>query len=222
MQRPANIFPLVRHLSVRVTPLLSSSPLRANHVTALSLLSGLGAAFIFALSGEPNSIIGSALLICSYILDNCDGEIARIKGQSSEFGRRFDDFVDWAVHTAFFAGLGFGVSAVSHERLWLWLGGIAAAGGTINYVIGMIAAERDRGREPVAADPPASVPSRRPENWRQWVLFAFRELSRADFCFIVLALALADLSWVLLPLGAIGAQVYWLARLVPAAKDYHV
>ena len=45
---------------------------------------------------------------------------------------------------------------------------------------------------------------------------------RADFCFIVLVMAVFDLTWVLLPAGAIGAQVYWLLRLVGGAGDYHV
>ena len=57
---------------------------------------------------------------------------------------------------------------------------------------------------------------------REGAGFAFRKLTRADFCFIVLALALFDVVWVLLPAGAVGAQVYWLARFQRGAGDYHV
>ena len=40
----------------------------------------------------------------------CDGEIARIKDQCSYFGMRYDSFVDFIVHVAFFACLGIGVA----------------------------------------------------------------------------------------------------------------
>jgi hypothetical protein len=54
------------------------------------------------------------------------------------------------------------------------------------------------------------------------MLMTFREFARADFCFIVLALALIDLTWILLPAGAIGAHVYWMTQFVRGARDYHV
>jgi hypothetical protein len=62
----------------------------------------------------------------------------------------------------------------------------------------------------------------RPEGWRQWAVYTFRELFRADFCFIVLGLAFFDAVWILLPLGAVGAQVFWAAQLIKGARDYHV
>ncbi len=36
------------------------------------------------------------------------------------------------------------------------------------------------------------------------------------------ALAALDLIWVLLPLGAVGAQVYWVTRFIRGAGEYHV
>ena len=33
----------------------------------------------------------------TYVLDNCDGEIARLKDQCSTFGMWFDTLVDWIV-----------------------------------------------------------------------------------------------------------------------------
>jgi nitrate reductase NapE component len=44
---------------------------------------------------------------------------------------------------------------------------------------------------------------------------------RNDFCFIVLALALADVLWILLPTGAIGAQVYWMLQFVKGFRRHH-
>ena len=52
--------------------------------------------------------------------------------------------------------------------------------------------------------------------WRQVRLEVRNEAERD------LVMAVFDLTWVLLPAGAIGAQVYWLLRLVGGAGDYHV
>ena len=165
---------------------------------------------------------GALMLVVSYVLDNCDGEIARIKDQCSEFGERFDTFVDWIVHTMFFAGLGVGVSRQSGEDLWLWLGLIAAGGGTINYILGFLLEARDRARtanQPVASGTAES--HRDPETPLEWAVFVFRELTRADFWLIVLALSIFDFTWVLLPAGAIGAQVYWATQFIGGVREFH-
>ena len=61
-----------------------------------------------------------------------------------------------------------------------------------------------------------------PRGRREWIIYVFRELSRADFCFIVLALAVFDLTWVLLPVAAAGAHAYWVFRFARGAGQYHV
>lgn len=222
------VFPLVRHISARVTPLFYRSPLSANQVSFLSLLLGLGASWSVGQGSYGMEVLGGALLVTCYVLDNCDGEIARLKGQCSEFGRRLDNFVDWAVHTAFFAALGWGMTQTNGQQVWLWLGGIAATGSTINYVIGTIAEEREAAerREVAAAGgdeaKSEAPPAKRPETLRQWIMFAFRKLSRADFCFIVMGLAVFGGTWILLPFGAIGAQAFWAVHLAPGAREYHV
>jgi hypothetical protein len=37
-----------------------------------------------------------------------------------------------------------------------------------------------------------------------------------------LALALFDVTWVLVPAGAIGSQVYWITQFAQGANDFHV
>ena len=170
-------------------------------------------------------IAAGVLFVVTYILDNCDGEIARIKNQCSTFGMHYDTFVDWVVHTAFFAGLGYGVAERFDNDLWFWLGAVAAAGGTINYGLGFF---REAGGKAVQEsedapdNPEAGETHREPEGLSDWVLYIFRELTRADFCFIILALAVFDVTWVLVPAGAIGSQVYWITQFVRGANDFHV
>lgn len=223
-----SVFPLVRHLSARLTPWLMRTPLSANQVTAASLVAGLGAAACMALGGRSAALAGALLLILDYVLDNCDGEVARLKDQCSEFGDRFDSFADWVVHTAFFLGLGTGAARGADSTLWMWLGGIAAAGATINYGVALVLRAKADGSgadAQTAVDTAAEKDghgSPRPSGVGQWVVFLFRELARADFCFIVLVLALFDAVWLLLPVAAVGAQVYWIAQFARSARDFHV
>ncbi len=197
----------------------------ANQITAVSLLAGVACGW-FMMQGERTwAIVGGLFLVLSYVLDNCDGEIARLKNQTSRFGMHFDNFVDTAVHTVFFAALGVGIRKTTGQDVWLWLGGIAAAGSAMNYVAGFIVEARDR---VVAAhaqdsnDRETDTRWRMPRGRREWIIYVFRELSRADFCFIVLVLAVFDLTWVLLPFAAAGAHAYWVLRFARGASRFRV
>jgi len=215
-ERP--LFPLVRFLSEPVTRLLVKTPISANQVTGLSLVVGIAAAWYLRAGDHRSLVIGALLFVACYILDNCDGEIARLKNQCSTFGMHFDTAVDWIVHSLFFAALGIGHAILTGDVLWNWMGWIAAAGGTINYVLGLIFGFLDNQD---ADDEEGRRTESGPEGVLQWSIFVFRELTRADFCFLVLALAAFDVLWVLLPAGAIGAQVYWLLLCVKSARKFH-
>ena len=217
------IFPLVRHVSGWVTPLLLMTPISANGVSALSLLIGIAAGWLL-MEGSYVSILQAAgLIVVSYVLDNCDGEVARARGQASAFGEALDDFADWIVHAVFFFGLGYGHAEISGENVWFWLGNIAAVGATINYFIGQYLTVLERRREEQEGvkeeDEEENI---LPTTLLLWVIYFLRELSRADFCFLVLLLALLGGLWVLLPAGAIGAQIYWMTQFVRGARQFHV
>ncbi len=221
LEKPKQVFPLVRHISYRVTGLLLRWPVTPNQITVLSLVLGLIGAGLFIFTDWYLNVMGGVLLVASYVLDNCDGEIARIKQMSSEFGARLDDIVDSTVDTFFFLALGYGTASASGNQIWLWLGIAAALGAFIDFWIEQIKEARLKGkagvksREEYAADP------KQPEDWIDWAIYIFHELSRADFCLIVLILALFKVTWVLLPLAAIGAQVFWITDLFDRARGYH-
>jgi phosphatidylglycerophosphate synthase len=219
------LFPLIRHLSKFATPVFMRLPVSANMITTASMVTGLAAAWCVTLGTPGADIAAGALFVITYILDNCDGEIARLKDQCSTFGMRFDSFVDWVVHTALFAGLGIGAAARFDNELWFWMGMVAAAGGTINYILVFILDARDKAaaesEEEWAAGKTGET-YRVPEGLSDWALYIFRELTRADFCFIVLVLAVFDVTWVLVPAGAIGSQVYWITQFAQGANDFHV
>jgi hypothetical protein len=124
------------------------------------------------------------------------------------------------VHSAFFIALGAGVSDRTEEPFWLWCGLIATAGGTINYAIDSL---RDSGVKIGGSDEGSwhhATEDRPVESHADRSIYVSRVI-RNDFCFIVLALALADALWILLPTGAIGAQVYWMLQFVKGFRRYY-
>jgi CDP-alcohol phosphatidyltransferase-like enzyme len=219
--KPTQLFPLVRHMSYRLTPILLNTSLTPNQVTSISMAMGLIGAACFAFGNMIMGIIGALLLTGSYTFDNCDGEIARIKKMSSEFGAKLDDMSDWMVDASFFAALGYGTTLTTDQWFWAWLGYAAAAGAFIDYIVDLIyhakeeKKEDGRSREEQASEP------KQPQDALDWVIYIFHKLSRADFCLIVLGLAVFNVTWILLPFAAIGAQVYWVTDLFERARGYH-
>lgn len=220
LARPERAFPLVRHLSVPLSRLLVRLPVTPNQITTVSLASALGGAWCFADPRYGAQLAGALLFLAFYVLDNCDGEIARAKDLSTRFGLYYDTFVDWIGHGALFIGLGIGAAASWGSAWWFWLGVAGAAGGTINYFLGL-AMDLGAGgaKDTAAAQPPPRPASPRLIDTLGYVL---RELTRADFCFILLALALAGWAWALLPAAALGAQAYWLAAFIKGVREHHV
>ena len=96
------IFPLIRHLSRPLSAILVKFPVTPNQITTAGLLMGILGSIFFISSSSESRVIGSLIFLVSYILDNCDGEIARHKNLNSSFGEKFDTCVDWIVHTVFF------------------------------------------------------------------------------------------------------------------------
>ena len=159
------------------------------------MLLGLTSSFFFSLGNFATDIYASILFFFVYLLDHCDGEVARAKNQTSRFGQMFDSFVDWIFHSAFFIGLGWGKYSASTDFFWVWLGIAAALGATINYFIGcylLIKRQQD-------ASPPSEYHYASPDKpitWMDQAIFVFRELARADFWLLVFTLSLFGLAWV--------------------------
>jgi len=135
LEPPQNLQPFMRHLSYRMTLLLMRTPITQNQITTLSLGFGLGAG-VACLRGDYYSILtGAFLFLIYFVLDNCDGEIARLKDMRSEFGMRYDTFVGWLVHTCFFICLGWGAMSVTGLQWWFWTGIAAGFGCCVQYAL---------------------------------------------------------------------------------------
>ena len=145
----------------------------------MSLILGVTGSLLFLNSESEYKILGALIFLISYIFDNCDGEVARFKNLTSNFGKSFDTFVDWVVHTVFFIMLGYGTAQETGNNIWLWLGVTGSIGGTINYlIVTFLKPQDDKNIILEEKNLPVTLKDR--------IIFIFRELFRADFCFIVL------------------------------------
>lgn len=105
--------------------LLYPLPVSANQITFLSLAMGIVSAG-FYLSDNAFSLAGGAVfLYAKLFLDNVDGNLARVRGEVSRFGRFFDSFTDFAVTLMVYQAITWRlVRETSDPSLWL-LGGAA-------------------------------------------------------------------------------------------------
>ncbi len=114
------------HRIVRVALVkpLAGTAVTPNHLTALRIATGLGAAGSLA-AGEMNT--GAGLFVVSVVLDRADGDLARLTGKTSPWGHKFDLISDALCNTLIFVGLGIGLRDTS---LGFWapvMGGLAGA-----------------------------------------------------------------------------------------------
>lgn len=94
----SNDGPVARYLNRPVSVLFSRHLVKLditpNQISLFSFLCSLLAAGLFALGGYLVLLLGGVLAQLASIIDGCDGEVARLKYQSSDFGGWFDAVLD--------------------------------------------------------------------------------------------------------------------------------
>ena len=116
---------LNRPLSTRLSALLVRTPLTPNQVTVLSFLLALLSAAAFALGRPLAVVIGGLLAQASSVIDGCDGEIARLKHLSSQYGAWFDAVLDRWADALILLGMSWGAWS-AHARAEIWVLGFLA------------------------------------------------------------------------------------------------
>jgi len=197
-------FPLTLFLSKLVRNIfLEKNYFTPNSITLLSFILGVIASLLFLQGTYILGIIGSLFLIDCFILDYVDGFVARKKNLKTKLGYYLDSLNDWLVTCLFFVCLGIAVSKAQNSNIFFWMGIATAVGGTINFLI--VTYFNQQNNSP-------KIKQQQSQQHSLWekILYIFREECKSDFCFIVLFMALINQLWILLPLGAIGAQIYWM------------
>ena len=83
-----------RPVGIRIARALLPSGVSADQVTLWSLLIGLVAGHLFAYRDRWTDVIGVLLFVVSDIFDSADGQLARLRGTSTSFGRALDGIND--------------------------------------------------------------------------------------------------------------------------------
>ncbi len=189
-----------RYLSRPITLVLSRTPVTPNQVTLASAALGIAAGVVIARGGRWTPVCGALLLQLSVVLDDVDGELARLTQRFSPLGEWLDNIADTVAHLAVFAGIAVAVARQSGAQALAGSGALLLSGVVITFAI-VTYLEQTMLRRP---DAPAAV-----QRLRRYV----ERLSGRDSSVIVLAFALAGrLDWFLWT-AAWGAHAFWLSLL---------
>lgn len=173
-----------RRVSLWMTKYLLELPVTPNQITVASTGVGLLGALLLGWGTYAAQLAGALLLTFSIVVDGCDGEVARIKFQESDFGRKLDFFLDNLVNVAAIFAVGAGYAWRSGEGIYwtLSLVNAAAAAASVWPVYVLFFRE---GKQAVRLEAsPAGDAS------QSWTVAALLEgVAGRDFAYVVLALA---------------------------------
>lgn len=113
---------LYRPIAFLIVKTFYTLPITPNHYSFMSLASGITAAIYFSKGTTGSFKLGALYFLLSSVLDNCDGMIARLKKNGTEFGRLIDGLVDYTVNIAVYLSISFGLIKMypNHSNI-IWI-----------------------------------------------------------------------------------------------------
>ncbi len=88
-----NVF-VFRKISIVLSWILANFHINPNLITTISFLLNILGGILLLINFESNKVISIILIALGFILDMCDGEVARILNKKSQFGAFYDPFLD--------------------------------------------------------------------------------------------------------------------------------
>jgi phosphatidylglycerophosphate synthase len=111
-----------RRVSIPISRILAKMPITPNMVTLIALICSLSAAWLYSLGTYWTMVAGSFGSWFASMMDGCDGEVARVKLQESEFGAWFEMVCDYLYYVVMFLGMGVGIARYTGNPIWNWVG----------------------------------------------------------------------------------------------------
>ena len=113
---------LNRPVSIPLSYLLMNTPVTPNITTFVAFVVGaIGVAALF-MGGYWNVVLAGILLQTNSVLDGIDGELARIRLKTSDFGAYFDSVCDEILNALLFIGIGYDLSRTTGVPYYLYIG----------------------------------------------------------------------------------------------------
>lgn len=104
---------------------LRNTKLSPNYFTLLSMISGIFAGIFFAYGDYKGLLYGVLALAITNILDCADGQLARLTGRSSKFGKTLDGLADIVTYISIFAGISYHLF-VNGYPIWIFVYGFVS------------------------------------------------------------------------------------------------
>jgi phosphatidylglycerophosphate synthase len=204
-----------RRVSIPISRQLIKLPLTPNMVTMLVLGVSFSSGVFFARGGYLNTLLGAFLSVAASVLDGCDGEVARLKLQSTRFGCWLETVCDYLYYLFVFGGMAIGLARSSGSRTYLAWGALLCFGAVMSFLVVSFTRQRFSGAHPEKflavwqkkADSHSSNP----------LLFLGRHtefiIRRCFFPYALLFFAIVNLSKVAFVVTSLGANLVWVIAL---------
>lgn len=136
-EEPLDIY-FFRPMAFVIVKSLYALPITPNNYSFFALISGVAAGYNFIQGTETGYQWGAFFFLLFAVLDCCDGMVARLKKNGTEFGRLIDGIVDYTVNIIVYFTLAAGMKGqISYGMIQPWmlvvLAGISKAVHSISY-----------------------------------------------------------------------------------------
>jgi len=122
-----------RHVSIPISRWLLNFPVTPNMVTLFTLWVSFGAGLFFAYGGYWATVFGAVLSVWASILDGCDGEVARLKLQVTDFGCWLETICDYLYYVFVFGGMIMGLTRTMGMRFTMTWGPMLLIGAVASF-----------------------------------------------------------------------------------------
>lgn len=204
-----------RRISIPISRQLIKFPITPNMVSGFTLGVSFLAGVSYALGGYWNTLLGAVLSVCASILDGCDGEVARLKLQATDFGCWLETACDYLYYLFIFAGMTIGlVRASGSSAYWAW-GALLLFGAATTILLAWFERSRLSGKHPEQF---LAVWQKKAESrLSNPLLYLGRKcefiIRRCFLPYALFAFALFNLNWLAFYMTAIGANIAWIISL---------
>jgi phosphatidylglycerophosphate synthase len=123
-----------RRVSIPISRSLLRWPITPNMVTLFTLWVSFVAGLFFAWGGYWATLVGAVLSVWASILDGCDGEVARLKLQVTDFGCWLETVCDYLYYVFIFGGMIIGFTRTMGPRFALTWGPLLLVGAIASFL----------------------------------------------------------------------------------------
>lgn len=190
---------IIRKISGFITWFLVKTPVTPNQITIISLILGIASAAFFSHGAHTYTIIAGLFYFISTVFDQCDGEVARHKQMTSDFGKTFDIIVDSIVNATITIGITIAIYKTNGSGLSIIAGLLAMTGIVISLLLTTYFSHEN--------------------NNNTGTKEMLDRLNNKDFFYIIMLASVIfnQMIWFLL-IMAIGTNIYWIVHKIAHRK----